>query len=145
MKEFRCGGLKASFKEIELSTRSRVELVDITRQVEEYVREGNVKNGFCLVHSLHSTTAIITNEHEAGLLLDIAKKVQEDFPRGRGWRHDEVDSNAEAHLASSFIGSSRVFPVRNGRLVRGTWQNIFLLEMDGPRSARRTVIELLGE
>jgi len=137
--------LKASFKEVELSTRSRVELVDITRQVEEYVREGNVENGLCLVYSIHSTTAIITNEHESGLMLDIAKKVQEDFPRGRGWRHDEVDSNAEAHLASSFIGASRIFPVRDGRLSRGTWQNIFFLELDGPRSARRIVIELLGE
>lgn len=137
--------MKASFKEVELSTRSRVELVDITRQVEEHVREGNVKNGLCLVYSLHSTAAIVTNEHETGLMLDIVKKVQEDYPRGRGWRHDEVDSNAEAHLASSFIGASRIFPVRDGRLVRGTWQNIFLLELDGPRSARRIVIEVLGE
>jgi len=137
--------LKASFKEIELSTRSSVELVDITRQVEEHVREGNLKDGFCLVYSPHSTAAIITNEHETGLMIDIVKKVQEDYPRGRGWRHDEVDSNAEAHLASSFIGASRTFPVRDGRLVRGTWQNIFLLELDGPRGARRIVIEVLGE
>jgi len=139
------GALKASFKELELSTRSRVELIDITRQVEEHVREGSVRNGLCLVYSLHSTTAIIANEHESGPMLDIAKKVQEDFPRGRDWRHDEVDSNAEAHLASSFIGVSRIFPIRDGRLVRGTWQNIFLLELDGPRSSRRIVIELLGE
>jgi len=137
--------LKTSFKEIELSTRSRVELIDITRQVEEHVREGNLKNGLCLVYSLHSTAAIITNERETGLMLDIVKKVQEDYPRGRGWRHDEVDSNAEAHLASSFIGASRIFPVRDGRLIRGTWQNIFFLELDGPRSSRRIVIELLGE
>jgi len=137
--------LKASFKEIELSTKSRVELVDITRQVEEHSREGNIKNGPCLVYSLHSTTAIITNEHETGLMLDIAKKVQEDYPRGRGWRHDEVDSNAEAHLASSFIGASRIFPVRDGQLIRGTWQNIFFLELDGPRSARKIVVGLLGE
>ena len=137
--------MKASFKEIELSTRSRVELIDITRQVEERIREGNLKDGLCLVYSLHSTAAIITNEHETGLMLDIVKKVQEDYPRGRGWCHDEVDSNAEAHLASSFIGASRIFPVRDGRLIRGTWQNIFFLELDGPRIARRIVIELLGE
>jgi len=139
------GALKASFKEVELSTRSRVELVDITRQVEEHVREGKIENGLCLVYSTHSTATVITNEHENGLMVDIAKKVQEDFPRGRGWRHDEVDSNAEAHLASSFMGPSRIFPVRDGQLIRGTWQNIFFLELDGPRSARRIVIELLGE
>jgi len=67
--------LKASFKELELSTRSRVELIEITRQVEEQVREGSVRNGLCLIYSLHSTTAIIANEHESGLMLDIAKKV----------------------------------------------------------------------
>ena len=137
--------MKTYFKEIELSTRSKVELIDVTRQVEKHVREGNLKNGLCLVYSSHSTAAIITNEHETGLMLDIAKKVQEDYPRGRGWHHDEVDRNAEAHLASSFIGASRIFPVRDGRLIRGTWQNIFLLELDGPRSSRRIVIELLGE
>jgi len=55
-----------------------------------------------------------------------------------------VDDNAEAHLASSIISPSRIFPVRDGRLVRGTWQNMFLLELDGPRT-RRISVEAMGE
>lgn len=136
--------MKTFFEEISVSTGNRTEVVDITRNVEEIIKKSMVTNGLCVIHSVHSTTAIIVNEHEAGLLKDITKKVQQDFPKGAGWLHDRVDDNADAHLASSFIGPARIFPVKDGRLIRGTWQNIFLLELDGPR-ARRVIVEVLGE
>jgi secondary thiamine-phosphate synthase enzyme len=135
--------VKVFFQDIEASTKNRTELVDITQSVEEIVRRSDITNGLCVIHSLHSTTAIIVNENEAGLSRDILKKVQQDYEKGAGWLHDRVDDNADAHLASSFIGPTRMFPVREGRLERGTWQNIFLLESDGPRS-RRIVVEVIG-
>ncbi|RLF11806.1 MAG: YjbQ family protein [Thermoprotei archaeon] len=136
--------MKVVFKELRVSTSNLTELVDITRQVEEAVRESGVVNGLCLVYAPHATAAIVANEHEAGLMRDILNKLQQEYPRGAGWLHDRIDDNANAHLASAFIGSSRTFPVMDRRLVRGTWQNIFLVEMDGPRS-RRIVVEVLGE
>ncbi len=136
--------MKVFFQDRDISTRNRTELVDITDMVEETVRKSGITSGICIVHSVHSTTAIIVNEHEAGLINDIIKKVQHDFPKGAGWLHDRVDDNADAHLASSYIGPTRIFPVRYGRLVRGTWQNIFLLELDGPRT-RSIIIEVMGE
>jgi len=136
--------MKVFFQEIQVSTRNRTELVDITGSIEGIMLKSEVKNGLCIIHSVHSTTAIILNEHEAGLAKDIVKKIEQDFPKGAGWLHDRVDDNADAHLASSFIGPTRVFPVQNGRLVRGTWQNIFLLELDGPRT-RRITVEVMGE
>jgi secondary thiamine-phosphate synthase enzyme len=87
---------------------------------------------------------VIVNEHEAGLVKDIVKKVQQDFPRGAGWLHDRVDNNADAHLASSYIGPTRIFPVREGRLTRGPWQNIFLVELDGFRT-RKVIVGIIGE
>ncbi|MFQ5711963.1 MAG: secondary thiamine-phosphate synthase enzyme YjbQ [Candidatus Geothermarchaeales archaeon] len=136
--------MRVFFKQIDVSTRGRAELIDLTSLVEENVRRSGVERGLCLVHSLHSTTAIVVNEHEGGLMRDILAKVGEEFPRGAGWLHDRVDDNADAHLASSLIGSSRVFPVQSGRLIRGAWQNIFLLELDGPRD-RKIVVEVLGD
>jgi secondary thiamine-phosphate synthase enzyme len=112
--------------------------------VEEAVKKSRVLEGLCIVHTTHSTAAIIVNEHEGGLMEDIVRKVREDFPKGTGWLHDRVDDNADSHLASSFMGSTRVFPVRGNGLVRGTWQSIFLLELDGPRS-RRVIVEVMGE
>jgi len=138
------GLLKVDFKELKLSTRERLELVDITELVTSFVRECEVESGICLVHSSHSTTAIVVNEREAGLVKDILSKIRQEFPRGGGWLHDRVDDNADAHLASVFLGHSQTFPIRNGRINRGTWQNIFLLEMDGPRT-RRVTCEVIGE
>lgn len=136
--------MRVFFQEAQVSTRNRTELVDITGTVEETVLRSEVKNGLCIIHSVHSTTAIIVNEREAGLAKDIVKKVQQDFPKDTGWLHDRVDDNADAHLASSFIGSTRILPVQNGRVVRGIWQNIFLLELDGPRN-RGITVEVMGE
>jgi secondary thiamine-phosphate synthase enzyme len=136
--------VKFLFEDIHVSTRNRTELVDVTRQVEEIMRKSGVKNGLCIIHTVHSTTAVIVNENESGLTKDIIKKIQQDFPRGVGWLHDMVDDNTDAHLAASFIGPTRIFPVRDGKLIRGTWQNIFLLELDGPRN-RRIAIEAIGE
>jgi len=136
--------MKVFFEDISVSTKNRTELIDITRNVEEIMWKSGIKNGLCLIHAVHSTVAIIVNENESGLTKDIVKKIQQDFPKGAGWLHDMVDDNADAHLASSFISPSRIFPVRDGRLVRGTWQNIFLLELDGPRT-RRVSIEVMGE
>jgi secondary thiamine-phosphate synthase enzyme len=131
------------FEDISLSTRGRVDAVDITSQVEGAVSSSGVENGVCLVYTHHSTSAIITNEHESGLVHDILAKIDQTFPRSAGYQHDRVDDNANAHLGAVFLGPSQTFPVRGGNLLRGTWQNIFFIEMDGPRS-RRVTVEVLG-
>ena len=136
--------MKICFSEFTVSTKNRFELVDITWQVEQAVSSSNVKDGICLVYAPHATASIIANEHEAGLLRDILSKVRELFPEGGRYLHNRIDDNAHAHLASAFIGSSRIFPVKGGRLVRGTWQNVLLVEADGPRT-RRIIVEVLGE
>ncbi len=136
--------MKVYMKELRLSTSKRFELVDITAEVEKIVAESGVCKGMVLVFAPHATAAIIANEHEAGLLEDIVTWIREHFQPERGWMHNRIDDNAHAHLASAFIGASRVFPVWDCRLVRGTWQNIMLVEMDGPRT-RRVIVEVMGE
>lgn len=132
------------FRELTVSTSNQVDLVDITDEIENTVRNSGIKNGICLVYVPHSTAAIIVTEHESGLLQDVLRKVREEYPRGAGWKHDLIDDNANAHLGSALISSSRIFPVKDGKLVRGTWQNVFLLDLDGPRRFRRILIEVLG-
>lgn len=137
--------MKSFAKAITLSTREKYQLVDLTETVEEIVSESQVADGLCLVHASHATAAIICNEHESGLIHDILRKVKEIFPPSAGYLHDRIDDNASAHIASALIGASRAFPIKDGRLVRGTWQNIFLLELDGPRSRRTVNVHIIGE
>ena len=136
--------MRVYLRELSFSTESRYELVDITLEVEEIVKESGIKDGICLVFAPHATAAIIANEHEKGLISDILSKIQEEYPRDGRWLHNRIDDNAAAHIASALIGSARTFPVKGGHLIRGTWQNIFLVEMDGPRGRRRVVVEVIG-
>lgn len=137
--------MKTFAKALTVSTREKYQLIDLTRSIEEIVSESEVERGLCLVHASHATAAIICNENESGLVQDILRKVREIFPPGAGYLHDRIDDNASSHLASALIGASRTFPVEDRRLVRGTWQNIFLLELDGPRTRRVVNVHIVGE
>ncbi|MGC8571214.1 secondary thiamine-phosphate synthase enzyme YjbQ [Caldivirga sp.] len=137
--------MKVFVKELRYTSRRQVEVIDITSDVESAVNESGVKNGIVLVFAPHATAAIILNEDESGLLKDIEDKILELFPRRGNYRHNLIDDNANSHLASAFLGQGKVIPLVNGSLIRGTWQNILLVELDGPRASRRVVVEVIGE
>ncbi len=129
---------------IEISTRERVEVVDITDYVRREVERSGVKDGIAVVYTYHTTTALIINENEEGLKRDVITILSKLIPTGAGYMHDRIDSNADAHLRSIILGNSVVVPVKNGRLDLGTWQRIMFVELDGPRRRRVSVI-VLGE
>ncbi len=128
-----------------LHSSKRRQLIDITDQVLTFAENALVKNGVCIISVPHATAAVIANEHEGGLMEDILSKIDVLFPQSARYAHNAIDDNADAHLAATFLGSSRLFPIADGRLVRGTWQNIFLVELDGPRTRRDVWLQAIGE
>ncbi len=136
--------MKVYFKEFTVRTSKRKELVDVTHKVEEIVKESGIRNGICLVFVPHATAAVIANEHESGLMQDIIDALMRIAPPDHPWLHNRIDDNADAHIIASIVGPSRIFPVFEGELIRGTWQNIMIVELDGPRT-RRVVVEVIGE
>jgi secondary thiamine-phosphate synthase enzyme len=137
--------MKVYVEEFYVSTKAREEVVVVTDKVESIVVRSGVKNGIALIYVPHATAIITANENEPRLKEDILNKLRSLFPRGAGYRHDEIDDNANAHLANLFVGFHLVMPVVDGRLRRGTWQEVMLVEMDGPRSRRSVVVVVLGE
>jgi secondary thiamine-phosphate synthase enzyme len=127
---------------IEIKTNSRVEIIDITAEVQKEVERSGVKDGIALVYTKHTTTAIIINENESGLKEDILNALERLIPRGAGYLHDRIDDNADSHLRAILLGNSVVVPVVNGRLDLGTWQRIMFIELDGPR-VRRVVVKVI--
>ena len=121
-----------------LRTRKKQEMVDITRQVADLVRQTGIADGMCLVYTPHATAALVINENaDPNVCDDILEALGGLVPDGR-WRHDRVDNNAAAHIKATILGPSEAVPVRGGRLRQGTWQCLMLVELDGPRE--RTVI-----
>lgn len=123
---------------LEIKTEKAAEVIDITRQVNEAVKESGVQDGICLVYSLHTTTGIVINEAESGLVEDLLARLASLAPPGEGYLHDRIDENAHAHLQAVLLGSSQAIPIEEGCLVMGTWQRVLFVELDGPR--RRNVL-----
>jgi len=126
---------------LRLRTRSKFEVVDLTPGVAAAVERSRVAEGVCTVFVRHATAAIVINENaDAGVRADIIAALDKLFPEGV-WEHDRVDDNGAAHLKAAFLGPSESVPVRDGRLLLGTWQGIALVECDGPRD-REIIVDV---
>ena len=131
-------------KTLTISSSSKQQLIDITLETMRFVEDSNITNGILVVSVPHATAAIVANENERGLLNDILNRIREVFPQSADYAHNRIDDNANAHIAATFLGHSRTFPVENHQIVRGTWQNIFVLELDGPRTRREIHLNLIS-
>ncbi len=127
---------------LEIKTDEPVQVIDITRQVNEAVGESGVAEGICLVYTLHTTTGIVINEAETGLVADLLRRLMSLAPPGAGYLHDRIDENAHAHLQAVLLGNSRTIPVEEGCLALGTWQRVLFVELDGPRR-RKVIVRVL--
>lgn len=137
--------MKTFQEEFTVSSNKRTELIDITGKVGRVVKSSGIKTGLCVVFVPHATAAVIMNENEGGLVKDMEDYIKKKFPAGAGYAHDRIDDNADSHIASALIGQSRTLPIKDGKLLRGTWQQIFVVELDGPRLKRRVIITMIGD
>ncbi len=128
---------------MDIKTTSRTELIDITDRVRALVKESGVKDGICIISTRHTTSGIIINENERGLRTDILDMLESLVPENKNYAHNQIDNNADAHLRAVLLGTSAVVPVEDGHLVLGTWQSIFFVELDGPRT-RSVNVKIMG-
>ena len=104
-----------------------------------------MKTGICHIFVAGATAGVLLNESDDPALRDdILELFDRLIPEGQ-WRHDRIDDNGAAHLKSAWVGASETVPIRDGDLVLGTWQNVFLCEFDGPRAGRPVWVTLYGE
>ncbi len=128
---------------IEVATRSRVELVNITPQVQNAVAATGVVAGVCLVYVPHTTAGVTLNEaFDPDVAADTAGSLSGLVPHRAGYAHAE--GNADAHIKSVLVGASLTIPVEGGRLVLGRWQGVFFCEFDGPRR-RQVLVKVTGD
>ncbi len=126
----------------EVKTIKDFELIDITDQVKNIVKDSNIENGVVLIFTKHVTTGLTINENEPRLIQDFLETFSKLIPKGAGYKHDLIDRNAHSHLLASVFGQNEVIPLENGELVLGTWQRVFLVELDGPRM-RKVVVKVI--
>ncbi|WP_458455536.1 secondary thiamine-phosphate synthase enzyme YjbQ [Methanobrevibacter sp.] len=130
------------FHSLKIDTNRNFEIIDITSQINELI---DIEEGIISIFSKHSTSAIVVNENERGLLSDLEFMLNNLVSDKFSYQHDRIDDNAGSHLKSFLLSSSECLPVKNGKLDLGTWQSVFFIELDGPRRARTVTLTMVGE
>ena len=139
--------MKSYRKELWFNIPSRRGFVNITHQVEEALRESEIKEGLCLVNAMHITASVFINDDESGLHHDYEKWLEHLAPHEpvNEYRHNDTgEDNADAHMKRQVMGREVVVAVTNGELDFGTWEQIFYGEFDG-RRRKRVLIKIIGE
>lgn len=127
---------------LKLDTQKKFQIIDITSKINELI---DIDEGIVSIFSKHSTSAIVVNENEEGLLKDFEFCLDNLISDKFSYNHDRIDNNASSHLKSFLLSSSECLPVKNSRLDLGTWQSVFFVELDGPRHNRSINITTIGE
>ena len=128
--------------QINVKTDARTQMLDITSQVQEAVKQSGIKNGLVHVFSMHTTAAITINENaDPAVETDILNTINQIIPWDDNFKH--MEGNSAAHIKVSLFGPSETIPLENGTLVLGTWQGIYFCEFDGPRN-RHVNIQIFG-
>ena len=115
---------------------------NITNQVEDIVRRSGVENGICTVFGIGSTSAVLINEDEPMLLQDLKNSLEKFVPEREIYQHSE---NAHSHIKSTFIGNSQTVPIKEGKLLLGTWQEVIAANFDVDSREREFVVTVVGE
>jgi len=116
----------------DVESRKRRELIDITEKLKELVSKED-GSGLINVFVPHTTAGILINENEEGLKNDILNTFEKLVPENEKYEHNMIDNNADAHILSVIIKNNSCIPFFDGKLLLGTWQSIFFVELDGPR------------
>ncbi len=139
---------------LEYETSTAPEFIDITDDVNAVVEASGIVFGQVAIFSQHTTAAIKINEHEPLLLRDLARTLRHFAPPNAYYEHNDFSrrtvnmnpdecANGHAHVQHMFLGTSETIPVVDGRVTLGTWQRIFLIELDHPRR-RRVLVNVVG-
>jgi secondary thiamine-phosphate synthase enzyme len=142
-------------QQLRITTTRPSEFVDLTDRLETLVAAVDMRLGLLNIQTLHTTTAIVVNEHEPLLLDDFDRLLDRAAPRDLAYRHDDLGirlvnltpserANGHAHCRALLLGTSVCLHVIDGKLRLGCWQRVFLVELDGPRE-REISVMMWGE
>ncbi|MGM0655288.1 MAG: secondary thiamine-phosphate synthase enzyme YjbQ [Thermodesulfobacteriota bacterium] len=125
-----------------VKTGARTQMIDITDQVRDIVRQSGTRNGLVHVFSMHTTGAVTINENaDPAVPVDILSCINKVIPFDDNFKH--MEGNSAAHIKVSLFGPSETVALENGKLVLGTWQSLFFCEFDGPRT-RKINVTIIG-
>ncbi|ALI37430.1 hypothetical protein NMY3_03245 [Candidatus Nitrosocosmicus oleophilus] len=139
--------MKSTTEYLTFNTKSRFQLINITMDVEKILNVSGIKEGLCLINSMHISASIFINDDEEGLHRDFHEWLEKLAPHEpiSQYRHNDTgEENADAHLKRQIMGREAVVAITKGKLDFGPWEQIFYGEFDGKRK-KRVLVKIIGE
>ena len=132
--------------QLRFTTEGDGDIIDLTEGVASVVASSGVEEGVATVFVPGSTAAITAMEHEPGGVQDLREALERLIPADLDYAHNRLnaDTNSHAHIKAAIVGPSETFPVRDGRLALGTWQQIVLIDFDDRPRERSVTVQVLG-
>ena len=143
------GGVTIHGEMFVVDTDQRIELVDLTNRIMEFVRRFDIREGIVSIWSMHTTCTLLINEFQGALLSDIKRFLEQMVARDAEYMHNDPKHsdcdrmNADSHLRAMLLGHNLTLQISGGEVVLGQWQRILMAELDGPR-ARSLRIQIFG-
>lgn len=139
--------MKIVSSELEFKTTGQTDIIDISREVQEGVLQSGIQDGNIVLFISGSTAALTTIEFESGVVNDLRKAIERLAPKDIPYEHDRRwgDGNGYSHVRAAILGPSLIIPMRRGKLLLGTWQQIVLLDFDNRPRRRRVTAQIMGE
>jgi secondary thiamine-phosphate synthase enzyme len=134
------GSLVVHGENFTVETHGRIEVVDLTNQMMDFVRRFAVREGMLTVWSMHTTCGLFINESQKALIADVTRFLEDIVARDRYYMHNDPEhsdcdrGNADSHLRALLLGHSVTLQISGGEVVLGQWQRILMAELDGPRA-----------
>ncbi len=121
------------FEVIDIKTSHRIEMIDITRRIEEVISKTGAESGICYLSVPHTTAGITINENaDPTVNSDMTSKLARLVPSGEDYTH--LEGNSDSHIKTSIIGSTLTLIIDSRKMALGTWQSVYFYEFDGPRN-----------
>ena len=133
-------------KELWFEASRRRELINITSNIDQCLKESNIREGLVLINAMHITASVFINDDESGLHSDFEKWLEKLAPEKpySQYRHNGFEDNADAHLKRTIMGREVVVAISEGKLDLGPWEQVFYGEFDGMRK-KRVLVKIIGE
>ena len=133
-------------KELWFEASRRRELINITSNIDQCLKESNINEGLVLINAMHITASVFINDDESGLHSDFEKWLEKLAPEKpySQYTHNGFEDNADAHLKRTIMGREVVVAITEGKLDLGPWEQVFYGEFDGMRK-KRVLVKIIGE
>ncbi len=134
-------------KYLNFDTKGNTDIVDITDDVAMAVKDSGIDDGIVTVFAPGSTMAVTTLEYEPGLVFDLTQALERIAPQDITYQHNERwhDGNGHSHVRASLLGQSESFPIIDGVVALGTWQQIICIDLDNRPRSRKLIVQIVGE